>query len=204
MTSPIGTYQPIVPQSVNVHIYTAPTCPPQIQQPNVAYMTVPTYPSNFYTNNYSNTVVKSDTKEITKTEVKEVPANTEPPTQPTKKTVRLTNEYIKKLENYLDSQDVEKRILAAKDILDRVQEDSSRKDNPALNALTNKMLKDPYQPIRFLALAILEDRNITGNQETTQILHQLETGRYSLNGNKDQDAIKASNVLLKMTRKVQE
>ena len=116
----------------------------------------------------------------------------------------MTNEYIKKLENYLDSQDVEKRILAAKDILDRVQEDSSRKDNPALNALTNKMLKDPYQPIRFLALAILEDRNITGNQETTQILHQLETGRYSLNGNKDQDAIKASNVLLKMTRKVQE
>jgi hypothetical protein len=121
-----------------------------------------------------------------------------------KKTIKLTDEYIMKLESYLDSKDVEKRIIAAKDILERVQEDSSRKDNLALNALTNKMLKDPYQPIRFLALGMLEDRLITGNEETTSILKKVETGRYSKNGNTDQDAIKASSVLLKMTRKVQE
>ena len=198
--------------------------------PSTNYMTAPVYPANYYIQDFNKTVDKTtdrvtvnntvdkttinNTEKITdkttvnnteKTIIKEVvkpETKTEIQIESPKKTTRLTDEYIMKLENYLDSKDVEKRIIASKDVLERVQEDESRKDNAALTALTNKMLKDPYQPIRFLALGILEDRLITGNDETIQTLKKVESGRYSKNGNTDQDAIKASSVLLKMTRKV--
>ena len=39
--------------------------------------------------------------------------------------------------------------------------------------LINKIFS--YQPIRFLALGILEDRLITGNEETISTLEKIET-----------------------------
>lgn len=194
MVAPIGNYSTNIPAGVNIQIFNSP-CPCEHEK-TVNYTTVPTYPANYYTQELSKVSEKTEVTKVVKEEKTEE--------QESKKIVKITDEYIKKLESYLSSKDVEKRILASKDILERVQEDDSRKDNLALTALTNKMLKDPYQPIRFLALGILEDRQITGNAETVEILKKIETGRYSNNGNIDQDAVKASSVLLKMTRKVQE
>lgn len=194
MVAPIGNYSTNIPAGVNIQIFNSP-CPCEHEK-IVNYTTVPTYPANYYTQELSKVSEKTEVTKVVKEEKTEE--------QESKKIVKISDEYIKKLESYLSSKDVEKRILASKDILERVQEDDSRKDNLALTALTNKMLKDPYQPIRFLALGILEDRQITGNAETVEILKKIETGRYSNNGNVDQDAVKASSVLLKMTRKVQE
>lgn len=204
MTAQIGNYNSNMPSGVNIKIFTSPvanscSCGNCDQHAKTNHMTPPVYPANYYTQSLSRVEEKQKIVEkIQEKEIKEEPQKI----KETKTTIPLNDEYIMKLESYLNSQDVEKRIMAAKDILARVQEDKSRKDNLALTALTNKMLKDPHQPIKFLALGILEERLITGNAETVEILTQIETGRYSKNGNVDQDAIKASNILLKMTRKV--
>jgi len=149
---------------------------------NTFNVSAPSYPRKKLVKNVSN-------KKMTK-------SNVNNHQNPKKKTVKLTNEYIMTLEDYLDSQDVQKRLKAAKDLVERVQEDKSRKNNVALTALTNKMLRDPYQPIKFMALGILDDRMITGNNETVSILRKIEKGRYSKNGNADEDAIKAAGILL--------
>ncbi len=42
-------------------------------------------------------------------------------------------------------------MMGAKEVIARLQEDDSRKEDPALTALVNKLLQDPYQPIKMLA-----------------------------------------------------
>ena len=92
-----------------------------------------------------------------------------------RKIVELTDEYIKNLENYLNSQDKEVRMMGAKEVVARLQEDDSRKDDPALTALINKMLQDPSQQIRFLALSMLDSRICTGNDYTVGVLKKMQT-----------------------------
>ena len=58
----------------------------------------------------------------------------------TKKVVRLDDDYIKTLENHLNSQDTEVRKMGAKEVSDRIMEDPSRNDDPALTALVNKLV----------------------------------------------------------------
>ncbi len=59
--------------------------------------------------------------------------------------VALTDEYIMSLENYLNNQNTDIRLMAAKEVLTRLDEDKSRFDDAALNALLNKMLQDPQK-----------------------------------------------------------
>ena len=87
--------------------------------------------------------------------------------------MELTDHYVKNLESYLNSQDTKLRLMAGQDVVARLQEDSERKDNPALTALTNKMLQDPELSIRSLSLAALEANIITGDEFTTQLLKQI-------------------------------
>ena len=56
--------------------------------------------------------------------------------QEKRKIVQLTDDYIKTLENYLNSQDKEVRLMGAKEVVARLMEDESRKDDKALNALS--------------------------------------------------------------------
>lgn len=114
-----------------------------------------------------------------------------------RKIVQLTNEYIKNLEDYLNNQDKEIRMMGAKEVAARLEEDDSRKDNKALTALINKMLQDPYQPIRFLALAMLDARYVTGDDYTVQVLKNMQTNQSGYG----QDSLQASQVLLKMSGK---
>ena len=87
--------------------------------------------------------------------------------------MELTDHYVKNLESYLNSQDKKLRLMAGQDVVARLQEDLDRKDNPALTALTNKMLQDPELSIRSLSLAALEANLITGDDFTNQLLKRM-------------------------------
>ena len=111
--------------------------------------------------------------------------------------VQLTDDYIKNLENYLNSQDKEVRLMGGKEVIARLEEDHSRKDDKALNALVNKMLQDPYTPVKILALSALDSRVVTGDDYTVGLLKQMQNSSSGYG----QDALQATNILLKMSGK---
>ncbi len=109
--------------------------------------------------------------------------------------VALTDEYIMSLENYLNNQNTDIRLMAAKEVLTRLDEDKSRFDDAALNALLNKMLQDPQKIIRTAALSALSSGLASGNDYTIQLLNNIQQ-----NPNSDkQDVVEAANILLKMS-----
>ncbi len=113
-----------------------------------------------------------------------------------RKIVELTDDYIRNLETYLNSQDKQVRLNAAKEVYARLEEDDSRYDDKALNALVNKMLQDPSRDIRFLALAALEGRICKGDDYTVGVLQKMQANN---NDPLNQEAADASNILLKMS-----
>ena len=155
------------------------------------YSTVPSYPPNYYTQNLAQPPVPEKTApepEKKKTEKREI--------------VTLTDSYIKTLEEHLSSQNKQIRLMGAKEVLARLQEDDSRKNDTALNALINKMLQDPYQSVKFIAMAALESRVVTGNSLTAKLLtnmQQQKTSSKTEDAHKNEDALKASKILLKMS-----
>lgn len=194
MTDMVGQAQNVqVPNysGVNIQIFNPTVAAPGATLPpsNVNagnYSTNPTYPANYYTQNLAQqpkttqpvTAVKPAEK---KTEKREV--------------VQLTDNYIKTVENYLNNQDKSVRLMGAKEVLARLQEDDTRKNDPAMNALVNKMLQDPYQPVKFMAMAALESRAVAGNQTSVGLLQNIQ-GQKTAYG---EDSLKASNILLKLS-----
>lgn len=189
---------------VNIQIFNPTVTPPgatapvyNVNSPN--YGTNPSsgcYPSNYYTNNFAqqgqNGLSSSNNSNSNKTET-----TTEKTDKKTEKReiVQLTDEYIKNLENYLNSQDKEVRLMGAKEVVARLEEDSSRKDDKALNALINKMLQDPSTPVRILAMSALNSRAVSGDDLTVNILKQMQNSTSGYG----QDAMQASEILLKMS-----
>ena len=112
----------------------------------------------------------------------------------------LSNDYIKSIENYLNSQDAEVRKMGAHEVVDRLAEDSSRNDDPALTALVNKMLQDPSASIRALALSLVDSRAILGDNLTEKILKDMQKSDSALG----LDANQATSALLKMAQKTVE
>lgn len=112
------------------------------------------------------------------------------------KKVILTDQYIMSLENYLNDENPKIRLMGIKEVLDRFKEDKSRAGDMALTALMNKALQDPSSTVRYVSLAILDSGYATGNNETVQILKNMQQ-----TGNKEfaEDALAASDVLLKMS-----
>ena len=107
--------------------------------------------------------------------------------------VALTNEYIMSLENYLNNPNTEIRLMASKEVLTRLDEDKSRYDDAALNALLNKMLQDPEKLIRIAALSAFSSQLASGNDYTETLLKQIQQ-----NPNADkEDVLEASEILLK-------
>lgn len=109
--------------------------------------------------------------------------------------VMLTDDYIKNVESYLNSQDKEVRLMGAKEVAARAMEDPSRKDDKALNALVNKMIQDPDMKVRFLGLSLLYSRTITGDDFTVGVLQNMQNSTTGYG----QDALMAANILLKMS-----
>jgi len=143
---------------------------------------MPSYPQNYYTQNLAAVAPPGGkTPEAKKTEKREI--------------VQLTDGYIRNLETYLNNQNTQVRLMGAKEVLARLQEDPSRKDDPALNALVNKMLQDPYQPVKFIAMSMLEGRHATGNDKSVVLLQNIQSQKTAYG----EDSLKASNALLKMS-----
>lgn len=171
------------------------------------------YPSNYYTQQFNQSqqsqqppqnqqvqpsqqqALPQENKQTGEAEQKDTAKKTEK-----RQIVQLTDNYIKTLENYLNSQDYEVRLMGAKELVARVQEDESRKDDKALTALTNKMLQDPSQQIRILALGLLDSRAITGDDYTVGVLTKMQNSKDGYG----QDALTATNILLKMSGKTVE
>lgn len=112
-----------------------------------------------------------------------------------RKIVVLTDDYIRNLENGLNSQDKSIRLNAAKAVFARLKEDESRKDDKALNALVNKMLQDPAEDIRFLALTALDSRMVSGDDYTVNLLKNMQNSKKGFG----QEAVDANSILLKMS-----
>ena len=100
------------------------------------------------------------------------------------------------LENYLNNQDPKIRLTAAKELLERFKEDDTRKNDPALTALLNKVIQDPKASVRYVGLTTLDVGYASGNQETVEILKQLQNRPDLEYG---EDSILASQILLKMS-----
>lgn len=189
---------------VNIQIFNPSVTPPGATSP-VYNVNAPNYggnPSNgcyppgYYTNNWG----QNNPNNLTGQNSENTSNNTNTKTSTDKKTekreiVQLTDDYIKNVENYLNSQDKEVRMMGAKEVIARLEEDHSRKDDKALNALINKMLQDPSTPIRILALGALDSRIVTGDDYTVGLLKQMQNSQTGYG----QDAMQASEVLLKMS-----
>ena len=113
--------------------------------------------------------------------------------------VALTNEYIMSLENYLNNPNAEIRIMAAKEILTRLDEDKNRFDDAALNALLNKMLQDPEKLVRIAALSAFSSQLASGNDYTVTLLTEMQNNP---NADKD-DVVQAADSLLKMSTRTE-
>ncbi len=120
---------------------------------------------------------------------------TEPNNNETKVVTPLTDEYIKSLENYLNDSNPKIRLIGAKELMERFKEDDNRKDNKSLIPLLNKTLRDTSAAVRFLGLTTLQLGYSVGNDETVQILKEIQTQKQDKTG---EDNLLASEILLKM------
>ncbi|MCQ2743370.1 MAG: hypothetical protein MJ230_01055 [bacterium] len=111
------------------------------------------------------------------------------------KVVALTNEYIMSLENYLNNPNTEIRLMAAKEILTRLDEDKNRYNDAALNALLNKMLQDPNKLVRIAAMSAFSSELASGNDYTIQLLKQIQQNPEA----DPEDVLEASQILLKQS-----
>ncbi len=187
---------------VNIQIFNPSVTPPgatapvyNVNAPN--YGTNPVsgcYPSGYYTNNWGNPANSSNNTNNTSNTTTETTTKNEKKTEK-REIVQLTDDYIRNLENYLNSQNKEVRLMGAKEVVARLEEDHSRKDDKALNALVNKMLQDPYSPVKLLAMGALDSRIATGDAFTVNLLTQMQNSKTGYG----QDALQASNILLKMS-----
>ncbi|MBO6088630.1 hypothetical protein J6P92_09870 [bacterium] len=183
---------------VNIQIFNPSVTPPgatapvyNVNAPNYGTTTAPgCYPSGYYTNNYGQNGANSSQSNLKSTENSSSDKKTEK-----REIVQLTDEYIMNLENYLNSQDKEIRMMGAKEVMARLEEDHSRKDDKALNALVNKMLQDPYTPVRVMAMSALNSRIASGDEFTVNLLQQMQNSASGYG----QDALQASEILLKMS-----
>ncbi len=214
---PIVNYQ-TQPQSVQVPNYSGVNI--QIFNPSVAtpggspvynvnapqYQTPSCYPAGYYTGQYGPANNQngqynglnqnsSDINTNTNTNTTNTTIVEEKTKKEKRNIVELTDSYIRNLENYLNSQDKEIRLMGAKEVVARIEEDESRKDDKALTALTNKMLQDPCTEIRIMALAMLNSRKITGDDYTTKVLQTMQQS----DSGYGQDSLAASEILLKMS-----
>lgn len=213
---------PATAAGVNIQIFNPTAMTPGAQAPTYN-VNAPCYPSSYYTNsvgpdgrlhpnngsnnphtgdnvnngtnsgtigdNNNNTYTTNTTTNTTTTETKEN-GKTEK-----RKIVELTDDYIRNLESHLNSQEKAVRINAAKEVYARLEEDDSRHDDKALTALVNKMLQDPCEEVRVLALTALDGRICKGDDYTVGVLQSMQQN----NNGYGQDAIDASNILLKMS-----
>lgn len=169
-----------------------------------SYSTGPSsYPPNYYTQNLNPTTAQASATATAganglngKDAVASATDSSDKKKTEKRQIVELTDDYIKTLENYLnDGKNPQIRLMGAKEVIARLEEDPSRKDDVALNALINKMLQDPSQQVKFLAMAALNSRLATGDELSVQLLKGIQQQKTAYG----QDSLMASDILLKMS-----
>ena len=86
----------------------------------------------------------------------------------------LTDAYMQKLDNLLQSEDKKLREYAAREVVKRFEEDKTRYDDKGLNVLVNKMLMDPYdRKVRGRGLMLLQTKLAKGDENTMAVLDKL-------------------------------
>lgn len=149
-------------------------------------------PQNNQANNIpqdnKNTLNKNETNSVEKQDGKKDKSKE-------KEIIPLTDDYIKSLENYLDSNNSKVRLSGIKSVVDRFKEDENRKDNPSLIPLLNKALQDTSSTVRFMALTALQLGYTKGDDKTVEILNNLVANSKE---NFGEDAALASDALLKI------
>lgn len=183
-----------------------------------------TYPQQYYINSYENPVkntpntdfnngvgangIQNTEEEVNTDTSKEIIAELDERNYEEKeleknskktKIIALTNEYIMSLENYLNNPNTDIRLMAAKEVLTRLDEDRNRYDDAALNALLNKMLQDPSKLIRIAAMSAFSSELASGNEYTVQLLNQIQQNPES----DPEDVLEASQILLKRAATVE-
>lgn len=111
-----------------------------------------------------------------------------------KEVVVLTDEYIMSLENFLNNPNKEIRRKGASEVINRLGEDKNRRNDPALNALLNKMLQDPDAGVRTLGISAFSSGIASGNDYTVQLLKYMEANPQLYPNDTEQVAV----ALLKM------
>ncbi len=192
--APQVSQMPVTPLYQNASLYGT-----QGQTPAVSY------PINYNAPINQSSGLNAVSKEENKTEKSNISETKQEENKKTeekkKEKVILTDDYIKSLENYLNNQDPKIRLTAAKELLERFKEDDTRKNDPALCALLNKVIKDPKASVRYVGLTTLDVGYAGGNNETIDILKQLQNRTDLEYG---EDSVLASQILLKMSgQKVQ-
>ncbi len=184
--------------AVNIQIFNPAVAAPGAQPPTYNVNAPTSYPGygpqiNTTGQNGTQTQSETQTQITTQTENKDG-KNTKKRT-----IVQLDDEYIKNLESYLNSPEKEVRIDAAKQVYARLKEDD-RKDDKPLTALVNKMLQDPSEEVKLLAISALDGGIVNGDEFTINLLKNMQNSPNTYG----QNAIDASRILLKMSgRKVE-
>lgn len=213
MQNPPPIVQGANPNAVAINIFTPQayaTNPNCMQNPNGFYSmygqnsnpNLPLYPAN-YNNLIGNQVqnqapVNNNLNATNNTILKEKtdsPEENKDKKTEEKSITPLTDEYVQSLENYLNNNNPKVRLIGAKELMERFKEDDNRKDNASLIPLLNKTLKDTNSAVRFLALTTLQLGYCNGNDETVQILKQIQQTNPDKYG---EDSLLASEILLKM------
>lgn len=211
---------PVQPQTVQPQAQATPAAGSvgavniQIYNPTTQNGAAPMYPSNnFYGPNpqylpYPYPVPYQMNQQLQAQAPIQTPAPAPAPTpapaaekkdEKTEKKVVLTDDYIKSLENYLNNENPKVRMMGAKEVMARFKEDKSRKNDIGLTALLNKALQDPSASVRFMALTTLDVGYATGNEESINILKQIQQKSGEQYG---EDALLASQILLKSSGQV--
>lgn len=199
MNPTVGMTNPMC-QPYQNGIYQYPTTSYYNAQPTQQQMPYPmNYNNNVNTNNL-NSLPNNESLPTPPAPVVENTSKTEENKQDTKAEVKekipLTDDYIKTLENYLNSQDSKIRLMAAKDLLERFKEDPARKTDVALTALLNKILQDPNSAVRFLGLTTLDAGYAKGDEKTIQLLKNIQADGQKSYG---EDSSLASQILLRLS-----
>lgn len=107
--------------------------------------------------------------------------------------VLLTDDYIKTLENYIRNDNVDIKLMGAKELMKRFREDESRKNDPALTALLNLVLQSKYSTVKMVGTTILENGWAQGDELTQKLLYNMQQSNtgYGL------DALDAAKAALK-------
>ena len=88
---------------------------------------------------------------------------------------QLTDGLIQSLDKNLESDNSSSRVDSASTIVRLFNEDPTRHNDKALNALLNKMLLNPYDiNVRDYALTLLKTNMASGDENTKKVLEELK------------------------------